>query len=445
MFCKNNYNIKSLNNKQNLIYNFLINRLPKYTRTFKIKSFKSKKKHKIQKALLTAKFIEYNTEVCNFIIVDIDNRNLKLYEIFELLKLHNIPFTWLLHTKKGYHIAWALEHPFILNPKYQTESDKKAERYAKYIQKKLILLLGGDPAAARLKGIWRNPINHNSIFYIKNTYALNELDIYIHELDSPEIKINNKKKTKKGAEIFHNNPIFVKEIATEILENPLKLQEISKGLRNSLIWYLGMLTAKPFQNLKKEEKITAWNTQILEQINFYNSNLKNPLSQEELKEITKSIFKYYIQKKIYVSLGNYKKWDKKSKNEYMKQYRIKKGKHKQTREQQKTTNLNKVKQALEKAETIKEAIKIAKVSKRTFYKYLKQIKEEKKRINIKQIKENISRAKNNCKFTKSIHLQIMEKIKKKELHLIKIKSILFVLNYKNDNDLCIKRRQTCRE
>lgn len=445
MFCKNNYNIKSLNNKQNLIYNFLINRLPKYTRTFKIKSFKSKKKHKIQKALLTAKFIEYNTEVCNFIIVDIDNRNLKLYEIFELLKLHNIPFTWLLHTKKGYHIAWALEHPFILNPKYQTESDKKAERYAKYIQKKLILLLQGDPAAARLKGIWRNPINHNSIFYIKNTYELNELDIYIHEFDSPEIKINNKKKIKKGAEIFHNDPIFVKEIAAEILENPLKLQELSKGLRNSLIWYLGMLIAKPFQNLKKEEKITAWHTQILEQIKFYNSNLKNPLSQEELKEITKSIFNYYIQKKIYVSLGEYQNWSKRSKNEYMKLYRRKKGIHKQTRKEQKNTNFKKVKQALEEAKTIKKAIKKAGLSRRTFYKYYKEIKKKKESLYFKKIKEIISRTKNNCKFTKSIHLQIMEKIKKKKLHLIKIKSILFVLNYKNDNDLCIKRRQTCRE
>ena len=125
----------------------------------------------------------------------------------------------------------------------------------------------------------------------------------------------------------------------------------------------------------------------------------------------------------------------------MKQYRIKKGKHKQTREQQKTTNLKKVKQALEKAGTIKEAIKIAKVSKRTFYKYYKQIKEEKKSLYVKKIKQIILNAKNNCKFTKSIHLQIMEKIKKKELHLIKIKSILFVSNYKNDNDLCIKRRQ----
>jgi ACT domain-containing protein len=434
-----NYNIKSLNKKQNLIYNFLINRLPAAIRAFKRKSFKSKKTKPTQDSLITAKFIEYNKQVCNFIIVDIDNRNLKISKIYEILNDYNIPFTWLLYTDKGYHIAWALKHPFALNSKYQSESDKKAEKYAKYIQKKLIYLLGGDPAAARLKGIWRNPITHNSIFHINNTYELDELDIYLHELDAQDIKA---KKQKKGAEAFHTDPLFIKKIAAEVLENPLKLQEIDQGIRNSLIWYLGMLIAKPFQNLEKSEKIATWHTQILNQINFYNSNLKNPLTTKELKEITQSIFKYYIQKKIRVSLGNYTEWNKTTKNEYMKQYRIKKGIHKQTREKQKNTNFKKVENAIQTTSTITEAINKSGLSKRTFYKYYNQLKEKEKSLYFNKIKGIMLGAKNNCWFTKSIHLKIIEKIKKKELHFIKIRPAIIALNDINTN---IKRRQTCRE
>jgi hypothetical protein len=425
LLCNTNYNIKSLNNKQNLIYNFLINKLPLYARAFKRKSFKSKKKHNLKEALQTAKFIEYNIQVCNFIIVDIDNRNLKIYEIYEILNTYNIPFTWLLYTKKGYHVAWALKHPFVLNPKYQTESDRKAEKYAKYIQKKLILLLGGDLAAARLKGIWRNPITHNSIFYINNTYELNELDIFLYEKDAK--KEQTQIKTKKGAKNFHTDPLLIKEIAKEILENPSKLREIEKGLRNSLVWYLGMLTAKPFQNLKKQEKITAWNSQILEQINFYNSNLKNPLTNKELKEITNSIFKYFIQKKIKVNLGEYKDWDKKTKNEYMRQYRKKNKIHKHTREEQKNINFKKIKEAYISSKTIKEAIQKAGVSKRTFYKYLKEIKQQEKNLYLEKIKKIIF-AQNNCMFTKSIHFKSVEKIKQKEMYLLETKSIFTIIN-----------------
>jgi len=433
-----NYNIKSLNKKQNFIYNFLINRLPAAIRAFKRKSFKSKKTKPTQESLIDAKFIEFNKQVCNFIIVDIDNRNLKISEIYEILNDYNIPFTWLLYTNKGYHIAWALKHPFALNSKYQSKSDKKAEKYAKYIQIKLIRLLGGDLAAARLKGIWRNPITHNSIFYLNNTYELNELDIYLHEFEAQNIKA---KKQKKGAETFHTEPLFIKEIATEVIENPFKLQEIDQGIRNSLIWYLGMIIAKPFQNLEKSEKIATWHTQILNKINFYNSNLKNPLSQEELKEITKSIFNYYIQKKIRVSLGSYTEWNKTTRNEYMKEYRVKKGIHKQTREQQKNTNFKKVENSIQTTNTITEAIKKSGLSKRTFYKYYKQIKERKKRTYYKRILQIRNGAKNNCWFTKSIHIKVEEKIMKKELHLIEIKPAIIAINTNNTN---IKRRQTCR-
>jgi len=438
LFCKNNYNIKSLNNKQNLIYNFLINKLPKKIRAFKHKSFKSKRTKPTKESLTTAKWIELNKEVCNFIIVDIDNKDLKVHEIFQILNDYNIPFTWLAYTKKGYHIAWALEHPFVLNPKYQTQNDKKAEKYARYIQKKLIKLLNADIAAARLKGLWRNPITNNAIFFMHNKYELNELDIFLYEIDCKNCK-ENKRKKKKGTETFHKHPLFVKEIATEILENPLKLQEISQGLRNSLIWYLGMLIAKPFQNLEKEEKVKIFNTQILEKIYFYNNNLKKPLEKKELKEITNSIFKYFMQKKIYASLGEFKNWNKQTKNEYMKQYRIRKGIHKRTREQQKNINFEKVKEAIKEATTITEAIKKSGLSKRTFYKYYNQIKETRENLYIK-IRDYIC-DKNNCMFTKSIHLQIVEKINKKELHLIEIKPVITALNYINTN---IKRRQTCR-
>jgi len=119
---------------------------------------------------------------------------------------------------------------------------------------------------------------------------------------------------------------------------------------------------------------------------------------------------------------------------------VKKGIHKQTRKEQKKTNFKKIKQAIEEAKTIKEAIKKVGLSRRTFYKYYKEIKREKVSLYFKKIKEIITRAKNNCMFTKSIHLRIVDKINKKELHFIKIKPITIALNDINTN----KRRQTCK-
>jgi len=354
---------------------FLLKKLPSYLRAFKTKGkFNRKKRFPAEKALKEFKFIEFNAQTANFLIVDIDHKNLTPQEIFEILKERNILPTYIVYTDRGYQIGWALEHPFVLNPEYQSPLDVKLEKYARYILKKLTYILKGDFAAVRLKGIWRNPLTNRSKIYHSKAYLLNELDIYVKAIDDGI-------KSSENAAGFHTEGDGIKNKVAKILIDRTRIDEVEIGERNSVLWYLGMFMAKEIsknESLNQNEKRNAVLKIVKKELLVLNSLLRNPLSKKEVLGIHKSVKRYFDEDRLFVSFGKYENWSSEVKRKYMKLYRRKKGVTKFSRTEIKKSNLKKVLYAVSESKNIKEAIEKAKMAKSTFYKYLNALKEKRK-------------------------------------------------------------------
>jgi hypothetical protein len=354
--------------RQKFKENFIKN-LPKYIRAFKTKGkFNRKKRIYVETAVENYKFIEYNKEVCAFLIVDIDHRKKEVWEIFEILRERNILPSFFIYTSRGYQIGWELEHPFVLNEKYQKETDKRNEKYAKLILKKLTYLLDGDFNAVRLKGIWRNPLKNKSRVYPSKRYLLNELDIFVEFIDQKE-------EIKTQELYFHTDGNNIKNKVAQILLDRTNIKNVRIGERNSVLWYTGMfLTKEIIKTSSSKKEIMKKFTFVKKSLFELNKNLQNPLAKKEVKNIVKSITKYLNTNSIYVSFGNANEWDKNTRKKYMRIYRLKNGLVKKSNEQRKREHLRKVANALTQTNKIAEAVKISGLGKTAFYKYYKILK-----------------------------------------------------------------------
>jgi len=342
------------------------NGLPKY---FDATDKKNDKKNIVKKEDgILKNFIFYNSQVVKFLIVDIDSKkNFKSkFEIYEFLSDYNIIPTWILDTKKGFHVGFILKNAIPYK-------NTKAIEYAKDVLKKLNKFLGGDINAVRLKGRFRNPLLHDT-FYTLNTYDLIDINDNIPAYILNEIIINHNEN-----KIVHHDIKKLKELILKTLNNINYIKNVEVGFRNSFIWYMGMMIAKNFQDLPLPIKLKEFE-KVEEQIHFYNNNLKNPLKTKEINIIINS----YLKGKIMVGLGDYKMWTNEMKKLYINRYRKEKGIIKHSREEQKEINKNKVLQAIYKlkkeGKKIKktEIQKISKLSKRTVDKYVKELKSDPK-------------------------------------------------------------------
>lgn len=332
------------------------------------------------KTFLENEYIYYNKFTCNFLIVDIDTKKLSIRKIIEILDECFIKNpTWIIETKNGYQVGFMLEKPFLLqeirNNKL-SDKDKKLRRYAFNMLKNLHKLLNADPNALRLQGFYKNPISMDlekyKLFVTRNTFNLSDFDIIINQEKEEEKKEKTKKRKGNPGGDFHRDPERIKKLAKEFLLNfNLNiLNKITAGSRNSFLWYVGMYLSK---------NDSEW----IEKLNTYNLNLPQSLKKEELSQIIKSIENYNKAGKNFV-IGRGSIKTKEERNEYIKQYRLKKGIHKKTREQQKEENKTKVLQAIYKLRvdnkklTIKNIAEIAKLSKNVVNKYVKELKEDKR-------------------------------------------------------------------
>jgi len=116
---------------------------------------------------LHTKFIRYGThKSINVLMFDHDNikMSLQAYSTWLESKL-NIKPTFITKTTNGYQFG------FILNRtiwKYHSQGKNKTDEYKaqKLLKKKITLLINGDAAGSnRSIGIWRNPLEHDFIFY----------------------------------------------------------------------------------------------------------------------------------------------------------------------------------------------------------------------------------------------------------------------------------------
>jgi hypothetical protein len=368
-----NFIVKSLNVldfRKKLLLDLFINNFPTKFQAAKTKTALKKGKVfytlKNTKTFLKNEYLYYNKFTCNFLVVDIDTKEKGIREIIEILDEYFIQApTWICETDGGYQVGFNLEKPFLIYPeKKMSEKDKILSRYAKNMLYNLHTLLNGDPNSFRLTGFYKNPINRDlkkyKLFATTNKFNLSDFDII---LPAKKTKIKN-----YGGD-FHKEKEKVKFLAEEFLLNYNLdiLKKMEKGYRNSFIWYCGMYLSKHSED---------W----IDKLKTYNLNLNEPLDSEELTHIIKSIKNYNRSGKNFVM--GYKSLTKDEKKEYMKEYRIKKGIHKKTREQQKEENKTKVLQAVyalrsygEKL-TIRKIAEVAKLSKNVVNKYVKELKED---------------------------------------------------------------------
>ena len=139
-------------------FNHLITRLPKNICSWNSKNhFSFRGKTATVQALCNSKWIEYNQDWLNMLIIDID-RDITLDEALKECVEIDFEPTWACKTDKGVHLAYSLENHI----QYTWEKPIELAREIKY---KLTSLLKADEKAShRLNGIYRNPIVHEHYF-----------------------------------------------------------------------------------------------------------------------------------------------------------------------------------------------------------------------------------------------------------------------------------------
>ena len=246
----------------------LIKSLPKEIYGFKKKEdFKFRYLQPTKKALDNCKWITYNENWVTFIIIDIDTQN-KHTTISKLIDLDLLP-SFICDTDKGCHCFFELKRHI----KYEWT---KSIKWLKNIQKGLMEKLDGDKHAARLKGIWRNPLLHD-FEYFGTKFELEDF---------------------KNVEL----PLFVKKdnVKTQFKKQVLKTQinenreNFKKGNRNNILFKKGM-----FFSYSK-------NLSDLELFNYLENINKGSLNEQEVLKIVKSIQRYNEEDKNYCKpLKNY--------------------------------------------------------------------------------------------------------------------------------------------
>jgi hypothetical protein len=362
--------------KKLTLLNYIIDLFPKTLLVSETKTtLKNKGIKRVKKNIdifFKNEFIYFNEEVCNFIIIDIDHKKYSIYNFLMELRDYNIIPNWIVETTKGYQLGWILDRPFVVKKEFQSEKDKKLESYSLYIQKCLSYHFEGDENSFRIKGVFRNPIgqsNKKLYFNVNYKYQLNELDVFYLPTQTLQ------KKGNFGGN-FHKNDkeiINIKTIIIKLLNGELSfLNNVKIGQRNSFIWYLGMYLSKTNKN--------DWENRL----DFYNSNLIQPLKENEMENIKKSIKKYNKEKKNFITIGGYNSWTKEMKNIYQKEYQKKKGIVKYSREERKEVYKNKIlntiikyKKENNKVPSIRKISNISKISKNTVNKYVKELKSNK--------------------------------------------------------------------
>ncbi len=266
-----NYN-KNMRINQGLepLFNHLITRLPKNICSWNSKEhFGFRGKTATIQALCSSKWIEYNQDWLNMLIIDID-RDITLDEALkECVKIDFEP-TWACKTDKGVHLAYSLENHI----QYTWEKPIELAREIKY---KLTSLLQADEKAShRLNGIYRNPIVHEH-YFSGLLYTLEDFKKYL---------LNNSNQEK------------FEQYKKEIKSNNIKIvTKYAMGNRNDYVFRMGMLKSKN-KNLSKDETI-----KLVQGICAYESKSTGieMLPDCELRSMGKQISIYNKNNKNFVS------------------------------------------------------------------------------------------------------------------------------------------------
>lgn len=257
----------------------------------KIVGFNSKEEFNIRYELTTIiqlkhkKWIEYNQDWLNFLIIDIDNKPSKgFYPTIEntidrCLEIEFEP-SIILKTDNGVQVFYTLENIVKYDDKW-----KNTLRLADHTKKLLTKLLNGDEKGShRLKGIWRNPLTHEH-YFSGLTYSLNDFK-YLLDI---EYKKNNTPQVNFTKTIKHN------KIRSQIKS---KKYDYKMGNRNDFLYYSSMIWSKNQDYSERE----IYNFLVDLQEKKSNDNNVDKLPLKELKSTSKMVYFYNINNLNIVSV-----------------------------------------------------------------------------------------------------------------------------------------------
>jgi hypothetical protein len=258
-------------NTKRELFNYLLTVFPKNCLyAFSKQDLKLKRTDKTADAIKKGKFLYYNTKAKSELIFDIDNiRNTTLHNDLQWIartfyEKFNLPINWILQTDNGIQFCISLNYPV------------KTKKQLKLLRdfKQLVIdnwELIDKAGSKRLKGWWRNPFTHNSIFY-NTRVTFNELkEVLFKSLD-----VKKQFKTKIRKEQIKTNIHFT-------------VGEPVIGNRNNFIWYNTMLNTAS----------TNYND-IMQIVRQLNKKAEVPLDERELEKIAKNVLNYNKNNKNYI-------------------------------------------------------------------------------------------------------------------------------------------------
>ena len=263
------------------LFNYLLTIFPKNCLyAFSKQDLKLKRTDKTVNAIKKAKFLYYNTKVTSELIFDIDNiRNTTLFNDLDWIgriffEKFNLPVNWILQTDNGIQFCVSLNYPVRTKKQLKLLKDFKQLVIDNW---ELIDKAG----SKRLKGWWRNPFTHNSIFY-NTRVTFNEIKEVL--LKSLDVKKQFKTKIRK-------EQIKTAAAATTYFT----VGEPVIGNRNNFIWYNTMLSTNS----------TNYND-IMQIVRKLNKKAEIPLDEEELEKIAKNVLFYNENDKNYIFINSKK-------------------------------------------------------------------------------------------------------------------------------------------
>ena len=255
--------ITKKNSNINNLFKILIKNLPPRVSGWNSKSdFHLRKTEPTAKALSRSKWIEYNHSRVNFLIIDVDDQS--FHEVFQKCIKLDIEPSFMCETDKGCQVFYTLEN----SVDYEWS---KTIQWIRDIKEGLTHYLEADKKGShRLKGIWRNPLQHH-YFNSNYTFDLNDFDKILKKYNDHKKSLQQKFNSDKYQRQIHSNHF-----------------DFKKGNRNNYLWYSGMQYTYGKTFNKKSL------TQHLRSIN------KNDLDDRELNIIINSVEKYNLQNKNHV-------------------------------------------------------------------------------------------------------------------------------------------------
>ncbi len=261
--------------KKNDVLEFLIPNFPVEIKSGNTKTTSNKTFFPTAYSIDNHKFINYNSkERINFLCFDLDYHDgaeaIKSFPTIEDFKKHLIDKlgaelepSFIIQTTKGYQFFYHLKVPVLA--KY-----KNSIQFLKDIKSGLIELLGLDKIASnRLYGAYRGPLQNPSEFnFEQKDFELKDFSKFA------------KSSRRTDFSVFEN---------IESLEN-VKMEKFTEGSRNEKLFITGLNFAKGKKNLSFEI--------IFHYIFKINEKILKPLDESEVKSISSSVFRYYIEDKI---------------------------------------------------------------------------------------------------------------------------------------------------